>query len=77
MNDEPHKRDTPTSALSQEALLNMLPRPNRNSRLRAPPSGVLGLQVPCTPQVDPLPSTVLSKQDEGTASLQYRSSLRR
>ncbi len=70
MNDEPHKRDTLTSALSQETLLNMLPRSNRNSRLRTTLSGVLGLQVPCTPQVYPLPSTVLSKQDEGTASLQ-------
>jgi hypothetical protein len=41
-----------------------------NARLRALPSGVLGLEVPYTPQVDPVPPTVVSEQDEGTASLQ-------
>ncbi|CAA9236260.1 MAG: hypothetical protein AVDCRST_MAG93-1116 [uncultured Chloroflexia bacterium] len=42
-----------------------------NARLRALPSGVLVLlQVPYTPQVDPIPPTVVDEQDEGTASLQ-------
>ena len=41
-----------------------------NARPIAPPSGGFGLQVPYAPQVDPVPSTVVSEQDEGTATLQ-------
>ena len=71
MNDERHKKDTLTSAGLQEALLNMpLSDILWNARLRALPSEVFGLQVPFIPQVAPVPPKVVSKQDEGTASLQ-------
>jgi hypothetical protein len=70
MNDERHKEDTLTNTVLQEALLNMPLGVCWNARLRALPSGVFGLQVPFIPQVDPVPPTIVSEQDEGTASLQ-------
>jgi hypothetical protein len=70
MNDERHKKDVLTSAVLQEALLNMplgviLECEAPRSTQRSPrPASTL------TPQVDPVPPTVVSERDEGTASLQ-------
>jgi hypothetical protein len=71
VNDEQNREDTMTSAVLQEALVNMPLsvilecEATRSTQRRSPP-----VQVPYTPQVDPVPPTVVSEQDEGTASLQ-------
>ena len=70
MNDEQNREDTLTSAVLQEALLNMPLsvilecEATRSTQRRPRPEGTL------TPQVDPVPPTVVSEQDEGTVSLQ-------
>ena len=46
MNDEQNKEDTLTSAVLQEALVNVPLNVILECGLRALPSGVLGLQVP-------------------------------
>ena len=70
MNDELHKKDALLSAILQEALLDMSL------------SEILECELACAtqrrprpasalyPSVDPVPTTVVSEQDEGTASLQ-------
>ena len=71
MNDGQNIEDTLTSAVLQEALVNMPLsvvlecEATRSSQRRPRP-----VQVPYTPQVNPVPSTVVSEQDAGTASLQ-------
>jgi hypothetical protein len=70
-NDEQNSDDTLTSAVLQEALLNMPLsvhigcEATRRTQRRSRP-----VQVPYTPQDDPVPPTVVSEQDEATASLQ-------
>ena len=70
-NDEQNREDTLTSAVLQEALLNMPLNvileceATRSTQRRSRP-----VQVPYTLQVDPVPPTVVSEQAEGTASLQ-------
>ncbi len=78
MNNKQNREDTLTSAVLQEALVNMPLsvilecEATRSTQRRSPP-----VQVPYTPQVDPVPPTVVSEQDEGTMKLRWRSSLRK
>jgi len=71
MNDERHNEDALTSAVLQEALVNMPLNviveceATRSTQQRPRP-----VQISYTPQVDPVPSTVVSEHDAGTASLQ-------
>ena len=71
MNDEQKREDTLTSAVLQEALVNMPLSATlecevtRSTQRRPRP-----VQAPYTSQVDPVPPTVGSEQDEGIASLQ-------
>jgi hypothetical protein len=73
VNDEQrtNREDTLTSAVLREALVNMPLsvilecEATRSTQRRPRP-----VQVPYTPQVDPVPPTVVSDQDEGTRSLQ-------
>jgi hypothetical protein len=71
VNDGQNIEDTLTSAVLQEALVNMplsviLECEATRSTQRRPRT----VQVPFTPQVNPVPPTVVSEQDAGTASLQ-------
>src|SRR5215207_10991129 len=69
--NEQNREDTLTSAVLQEALLNMPLsiilecEATRSTQRRSRP-----VQAPYTPQVDPVPPTVVGEQDEGTRSLQ-------
>jgi hypothetical protein len=71
VNDEQNREDTMTSAVLQEALVNMPlsvileSEATRSTQRRPRP-----VQIPYTPQVDPVPPTVVSEQDEGARSLQ-------
>jgi MOSC domain-containing protein YiiM len=71
LNDEQNTEDTLTSGVLQEALVNMPLsvilecEATRSTQRRPRP-----VQVPYTPQVNPIPSTVVSEQGAGTASLQ-------
>ena len=71
INDEQNREDTLTSAVLQEALVNMplsviVEREATHSTQRR----LRPVQVPYTPQVYPVPPTVVSEQDEGPRSLQ-------
>jgi hypothetical protein len=70
-----NREDALTSAVLQEALLNMplsvilgCEAPRSTQRSPRP------VHAPYTPQVDPVPSSVVSEQDEGIAWLQWKSS---
>ena len=71
VNDEQNREDRLTSAVLQEALVNMplsviLECGAARSTQRRPRP----VQAPSTPQVDPVPHLVVSEQDEGTRPLQ-------
>jgi hypothetical protein len=70
MNDERHKKDVLLSAILQKRCSTCPWVSYWTASLRALPSAVLGLRVSNAPQVDPVPPTVVSERDEGTASWQ-------
>ena len=70
MNNKQNGEDTLTSAVLQEALVNIPLRVTLEcGATRSTQRRPLGLRVPYAPQVDPVPPTVVSEPDEGTASL--------
>jgi hypothetical protein len=76
--DDEQREDTLTSAVRQEVLVSMpLSVILECGAARTTRRSSRPVQAPCTPQVDPVPPTVVSEQDEGTRSLQQRSGLRR